>query len=173
MRPAADPKKITTVILDVDGVLTEGSIGYGTGSEHEIKYFNCKDGLGIRLLTKCGIKVGIISGRKCLANRRRGQELGLDFMYEGYKVKLEAFQMLLKDRKLAPENCLYIGDDLIDLPIMHRVGIAVAVGDAVDEVKKQAHWTMSAYGGRGAIREAAERLLKIQGRWEEILKSYE
>lgn len=173
MKSAADLKKISVLILDVDGVLTDGRFGYGGGSEHEIKFFHSRDGLGIRFLRTLGVKVGIISGRKSLANEKRARELQLDFIKEECKVKLDAYLELLSELSVRPENCMYIGDDLIDLAVMKRVGLSVAVADATQEVKDAADWVMEAPGGHGAVREAIERLIKERGQWQQILALYE
>ena len=166
-------QKIKVVILDVDGVLTNGGIGYGTGSEHEIKFFNVKDGSGIKILQRAGLKVGILTGRSSMANRRRAEELKLDFIRENCLPKLPAFLELLKDLAVTAGECLYIGDDLVDWPVMKRVGISVAVGDAAPELKEVAALTTHANGGCGAIREVAEWLLKEQNKWKAALEFYE
>lgn len=167
-----DAAAIRAVILDVDGVLTDGRIGYGGGSPDEIKFFDVKDGHGIKLLLRAGLQVGILSGRVSKANATRAAELGLSFLVEGAKDKLAAFSALLAERKLEPAECLYVGDDLIDLPVMRRCGIAVAVADAVPEVKAEAAWITAAPGGRGAVREVADRLLKAQLKWNALVERY-
>lgn len=166
-------QKIKVVILDVDGVLTNGSIGYGTGSDHEIKFFNVKDGSGIKMLQRAGVKVGILTGRSSMANRRRAEELKLDFIRENCLPKLPAFVELLKNLAVTAKECLYIGDDLVDWPVMKRVGISVAVADAAPELKEAAALTTHECGGRGAIREVAEWLLKEQNKWKAALDFYE
>lgn len=166
-------QKIKVVILDVDGVLTNGSIGYGTGSEHEIKFFNVKDGSGIKMLQRAGLKVGILTGRASMANRRRAEELKFDFIRENCLPKLPAFLELLNDLAVTAKECLYIGDDLVDWPVMKRVGISVAVADAAAELKEVAAMTTHECGGRGAIREVAEWLLKEQNKWKAALEFYE
>lgn len=166
-------KNIRLVILDIDGVLTDGRIGYGCGSDEEIKFFNVKDGAGIRLLQKSGIKVGVLSGRRSQANQRRARELALDFIKEGFHRKTEAFAELLTEHQVEARQCLYIGDDLIDLPIMRLVGISVAVADAAPEVLALADWHCTRPGGQGAVRETAEKLLKLQGKWIDLLHDYD
>lgn len=166
-------QKIKVVILDVDGVLTTGNIGYGAGSEQEIKFFHVKDGSGIKMLQRAGLKVGILSGRSSLANRRRAEELKLDFIKENCLSKLPAFQELLNELAVTTKECLYIGDDLIDWPVMKRVGISVAVADAAAEIREGATITTREAGGRGAIREVAEWLLKEQNKWKNTLALYE
>ncbi len=171
MSQTVDPKKIRAVVMDIDGVLTDGRIGYGA-TPGEIKFFDVKDGHAIKLMQRAGLQVGVLSGRKSEANRQRCVELGLDFAYEGEKDKGAGLEKLLAERGLKGEECLYMGDDLIDLPPMRKCGIAVAVGDAVAEVVAEADWTTRAGGGRGAVREAGEWLLKQQGKWAEVTKRY-
>ncbi len=162
---------IRVVILDMDGVLTDGRIGYGDGPG-EIKFFDVKDGLGIKLLQRHGIKVGVLSGRESAANTRRAEELELDFCLQGCKEKIGAFRKLTRKFGVEPSECLFVGDDLVDLPVMARCGVGVAVGDAVVEVKRAADFSTSAPGGRGAVREVAEELLRAKGRWQEVLNTY-
>ena len=163
---------IKLFIMDVDGVLTDGRIGYGCGSDDEVKFFDVKDGLGITLLHRCGIATAVLSGRKSLANMRRLNELKVTHVIEGCKDKASGIMELCKRLGITPMECLYIGDDLIDLPAMRLAGISVAVGDAVPEAKANATWVMEHNGGRGAVREAAERLLKHLGLWEMALEPY-
>ena len=163
---------IKLFIMDVDGVLTDGRIGYGCGSDDEVKFFDVKDGLGITLLHRCGIATAVLSGRKSLANMRRLNELKVTHVIEGCKDKASGIMELCKRLGITPMECLYIGDDLIDLPAMRLEGICVAVGDAVPEAKANATWVMEHNGGRGAVREAAERLLKHLGLWEMALEPY-
>lgn len=165
-------KKIKAVILDIDGVLTDGRIGYGGGSDDEIKFFDVKDGHAIKMLQRGDIKVGIISGRESKANKRRAKELGLDFMVEKALNKGTAFDMVLNEQHLTEEECLYIGDDVIDLPILRRAGVAVCPHDAVEEVIPYVDYHTKANGGRGAIREAAVLLLKEQNKWDSLMQRY-
>ena len=129
-------RKIKAVVLDVDGVLTDGRAGYG--AEEEIKFFHLRDGHWMRMALRTGLKVGILSGRGSRANRRRAEELGLSFCYENCKDKLEGFERLLAEHSLRAEECLYIGDDVIDMPVMRRAGVAVAVADGVPELDEVA-----------------------------------
>ena len=163
--------KITTIILDVDGVLTDGRIGSRDNGD-EIKFFDVKDGHGIVLARRAGLKVGILSGRKSKANAVRAAELKLDFFYEGCLNKNEGLTHLLESEGLKPEECMYIGDDLVDAPPMARCGVAVAVGDGVPELDALADFRVKAPGGRGAVREAVEVLLKEQGKWSKLLERY-
>lgn len=164
-------KRIRAVALDIDGVLTDGRIGYGSGAG-EIKFFDVKDGLGIKLLQRAGIKVGVLSGRSSQANRTRIAELGLDFAIEGSHDKGSALEELAAQLGGETSEILFVGDDLVDLPAMRRAGVAVAVGDATAEARQAADLTTQRPGGRGAVREAAEWLLREQGRWDDIVTHY-
>ncbi len=166
---SAKAQDIRAVVLDVDGVLTDGRIGYGGGSDDEIKFFHVRDGVGIALLRQGGVKVGIITGRCSKANRRRAEELKLDFVFEGQLRKSDALLALCEQLGLQPAHCLYVGDDVIDIGPMRLAGVAVAVADAAAEAKAAASWVASASGGRGAVREVAEWLLKAQGRWDQLI----
>ncbi|NLF16108.1 MAG: HAD-IIIA family hydrolase [Lentisphaerae bacterium] len=172
MNTATAADHIGAVILDVDGVLTDGRIGYGSGPD-EIKFFDVRDGLGIRLLQNAGVRVCLLSGRASPANRRRAEELRLDAVVEGATDKTAGLQGLLERLGLSAAACCYVGDDLIDIPVLRRVGLAVAVADAAEEVRAVAHWVTAAPGGRGAVREVAERLLKARGVWSEVCRRYE
>lgn len=171
MNSCADARQIRAVILDVDGVLTDGRIGYGPDAG-EIKFFDVRDGHAIKLLLRAGLRVGLLSGRASAANRQRAAELGLSFVYEGEKDKAAAFARLLREQGLAAAECLYMGDDLVDLPVMRRAGLAVAVADAVPEVRTAAAWTTAAPGGRGAVREMAVWLLRQQDAWDRVTARY-
>ena len=163
---------IKAIVLDVDGVLTDGRIGYGGGSPREIKFFDVRDGQGIRLAMRAGLLVGILSGRKSQANRIRAKELGLSFLYEGCLDKLSGWETLLAEQNLTPEECMYIGDDVVDMPPMRRSGFPVAVADAAPELDSVAVLRTKHSGGRGAVREAIEILLKGQGKWDSVLAKY-
>jgi 3-deoxy-D-manno-octulosonate 8-phosphate phosphatase (KDO 8-P phosphatase) len=171
MSSSAEQPTIKAVILDVDGVLTDGRIGYA-GDGQEIKFFDVKDGHAIKLLRRAGLKVGLLSGRASKANSKRAQELELDFVYQGEKDKGEALERLLREQQLQAEDCLYMGDDVVDMPVMKKVAISVATGDAVDEVKELALWTTESFGGCGAVREMAVRLLKQQNQWDQVMSRY-
>ena len=165
-------KAIKAVVMDVDGVLTDGGIGYGCGSDDEIKFFHVRDGLGIKLLNRNGIATAILSGRASKANRRRAEELGIPIIIESCHNKREGLLQICSQLGITPEECMYIGDDLIDLAPLHLAGIGVAVGDAVEEAKLCADWIMEHNGGKGAIREAATRLLTEKGLWDDIIGDY-
>ena len=163
--------KIKAIVLDVDGVLTDGRIGYRDNGD-EIKFFDVKDGHGIVLARRAGLKVGILSGRKSKANAVRAAELKLDFFYEGCLNKDDGFSLLLEKESLKAEECMYIGDDLVDARPLARCGFSVAVGDAVPELDALCDVRVKAPGGRGAVREAVELLLKEQGKWAKLLERY-
>lgn len=163
-------RKIKAVVLDVDGVLTDGRAGYG--AEEEIKFFHLRDGHWMRMAIRTGLKVGILSGRGSRANRRRAEELGLSFCYENCKDKLEGFERLLAEQSLRPEECLYIGDDVIDMPVMRRAGVAVAVADGVPELDEVADFRTRTPGGHGAVCEVMRRLMMEQGTLDAQLERY-
>jgi 3-deoxy-D-manno-octulosonate 8-phosphate phosphatase (KDO 8-P phosphatase) len=164
-------RQITTVILDVDGVLTDGGILIARDGS-EMKQFNVHDGSGIRFLKREGIEVAIISGRNVPAVNSRAQELGITEVYQGYNWKLDAFTALTAKLKLSNEQICCLGDDVHDIPLMQRVGVAVAVQNARPEAKQAAHYVTQASGGNGAIREVVELILRAQGKWDSILKRY-
>lgn len=162
-------KQVQMVLLDVDGVLTAGEIIYGDSGE-QFKVFNVKDGLGIRMLKAADIQVGIVTGRGGSALRHRCANLGIDLVFEGVRDKAQALAQATERTGIAAEATAFIGDDLLDLSIMKRVGLAVAVADAHAMVRAIAHLTTRAAGGRGAVREVCEAILKAQGRWDTILQ---
>ena len=167
----AQLSQIKLLLLDVDGVLTNGQITY-TDSGAQVKSFNSKDGLGIRLLMDAGIQVGIVTGRTSGALRHRCENLGLDLLFDGIKDKSKSIETISQQMGIAPEKMAFMGDDLIDLPAMTRVGFSVAVADAVPEVRQQADFITRAKGGQGAVREFCELILKSNGLWDKILESY-
>lgn len=164
-------KAIRLVAMDVDGVLTDGGILLGTG-EVELKRFDVRDGTGIKYLHRAGLATALITGRTSAVVARRAEELGITEVHQGALVKMEVFRALLARRGLRPEEVAYIGDDLPDLPVLRAAGLAAAVADAHPLVRAAAHVVTCAPGGRGAVRELAELLLKAQGRWQEILSRY-
>ncbi|MBN2640386.1 MAG: HAD-IIIA family hydrolase [Victivallales bacterium] len=161
---------IKAIVLDIDGILTDGKIGY-CGST-EVKFFHVRDGHGLKLAMRAGIKVGILSGRSSEANRTRAAELGLDFLYEGKKDKREAFRILLEEQNLKAEECLYMGDDVVDIPVLVQSGVAVTVADAPEIMDKYADFRTALPGGGGAVREVVERLLKEQNKWNGLMERY-
>ena len=159
------------LVMDVDGVLTDGSI-YLTDSGDELKAFNSQDGLGLTLLRKSGVLLAIISGRKARCVEVRAQALGVAHVYQGIGNKAEAFARLLADTGLSAADCAYIGDDVIDLPVMRQVGFAVAVPDAPNLVRSHAHYVTGSAGGRGAVRELCKLILHAQGKLDDALAVY-
>ena len=164
--------KIKALILDIDGVLTNGLIGYSGISGEEIKFFHVRDGHGIKMAKRAGLKVGALSGRTAGANKKRAVDLEFDFLYEGKKDKGAAFEVLLKELNLKESECLYIGDDVVDIPILRRAGMAVTVADAPDYMDEYCDFRTSRKGGEGAVREAIEMLLKEKGQWEDLMRKY-
>ncbi len=165
-------KRIKLFLCDVDGVLTDGSIFIG--GEREFKRFNIRDGLGIVLARRAGLKVGWVSARPSLATKLRAEELKIDFLVQqGDNIsKTAAIENLLAQEKLTWAEICFVGDDIIDLGPLTRAGFAVAVGDAVPEAKAAAHVTTQADGGRGAVREAVELILHAQGKWAQFVEKY-
>lgn len=161
-------KQIELILLDVDGVLTTGQVIYNDAGQ-ETKVFHVRDGLGIRMLLEAGIQVGIVTGRRSMALVHRCRNLGLTLLRDGIHDKAAALEEILKETGVAATATAFVGDDLPDLPIMRRVGVPIAVGDAHDLVKQAAVMTTRAMGGRGAVREISERILKARGDWEPLL----
>ncbi|EST57738.1 3-deoxy-manno-octulosonate-8-phosphatase KdsC [Proteus cibi] len=159
-------EKIQLLICDVDGVMSDGLIYMGNNGE-ELKAFNVRDGYGIRCLLTSGIEVAIITGRQSKLLEDRAKTLGITYLYQGQHNKLLAYQQLLDTLNLKPEQTAYIGDDLIDLPVMEKVGLSVAVADAHPLLTPRAHYVTRIAGGRGAVRELCDLILLAQGRLEE------
>ena len=164
-------KKVRLLLLDVDGVMTDGRLVFD-GEGREIKFFYARDGIGIRLLQQAGVRVGILSGRKAKGVALRAKELGISLIRQKIKNKAQALEEILETEKLRPEEICYMGDDLVDLSVLYRVGFAVAVADAVGEVKSMAHLVTRTPGGRGAVREVCEKILKMQGKWEKETRKF-
>jgi 3-deoxy-D-manno-octulosonate 8-phosphate phosphatase (KDO 8-P phosphatase) len=158
-------KEICLLLLDVDGVMTDGRLGYDCAGR-EVKFFYARDGIGIRLLQRAGLRVGILSGRRAKVVELRAGELGIDLLRQKIQDKGRALEEILNKEKLQGKQVCYVGDDLVDLPVFSRVGLAVAVADAVPEVKAAAHLITRKTGGRGAVREVCEILLRAQGKWK-------
>ena len=168
---AARASKVELLILDCDGVLTDGRI-FMLPDGDETKSFDVKDGHAIVMLQRAGIKVGIISGRKSSVVRARAKELGIAHLHEMAWVKTEAYQKMLDEEKLSDEQVCYIGDDVVDIPLLKRVGLAVSVADAVEEAKRFSHLVTERAGGRGAVREVIELIMKAQNKWADALSRY-
>jgi 3-deoxy-D-manno-octulosonate 8-phosphate phosphatase (KDO 8-P phosphatase) len=163
--------RIKLLLMDCDGVLTDGRL-WLTDDGDEQKSFNTHDGLGLSLLHRAGVKSGIITGRSSRAVARRAQELGIEFVCQGSPDKSAAFEQLLKEAGVDENEVAFVGDDLPDIPVMNRAELAVAVADAVEETRAAAHYVTRARGGRGAIREVIEIILKSQGRWHDLVEDY-
>jgi 3-deoxy-D-manno-octulosonate 8-phosphate phosphatase (KDO 8-P phosphatase) len=159
---------IEILVVDVDGVLTDGRIIYTDGGT-EIKAFHVRDGSGLVFWQKLGKQVVILSGRKSKAVDVRAQELGIRLVRQGSADKAAAFRQLLVQLGLRAEQAAVVGDDLPDLPVLRAAGLAVAVADACTEVRAVAHHVTVAHGGRGAVREVIEMILKHQGRWDSVV----
>ncbi len=167
----AKAKNIKLVIFDVDGVLTDGSIIIGDDGE-EYKAFHSRDGHGMRLLQFTGVEIAIITGRTSNVVEHRMNNLGINHVFQGQQVKLPAYEQLMERLNLTPEQCAYVGDDWVDLAIMNRVGLAIAVQDAAPLVKKHAHWTTPANGGKGAAREVCELIMEAQNTLEDQIERH-
>ena len=163
--------RIDLLLLDVDGVLTDGGIVY-TDAGEELKRFHVRDGSGLKLWRAAGKRAAIISGRSSAAVERRASELGIAPVLQGRDDKLRAFEEVLAAVGLTADRVCAVGDDLADLAVLTRAGLAVAVADACPEVRAVAHLTTITPGGRGAVREAVEWLLKLQGRWDGLTARY-
>jgi 3-deoxy-D-manno-octulosonate 8-phosphate phosphatase (KDO 8-P phosphatase) len=168
--------QVRLLLMDVDGVLTDGKL-YNVpdpqGLMVETKGFDSQDGIALQWLTWKGIKTGVISGRESPATAERARQVKMDYVFQGHIEKIPILEQILRDSGIDASAVAYAGDDLTDVVIMRRVGFAIATGNAREEVKRAAHYVTQACGGRGAIREVAEMLLKAQNRWQEILQHYE
>lgn len=171
VNPQAAARQIRLLLLDVDGVLTDGRLYYGNNGE-ELKAFHIQDGLGIKLLQRQGIEVGIITGRHSTLLARRAGELGIQQVIQGREDKSRALDELLEKAPLPLAHIAFMGDDLPDLPVMARVGLALTVADCSTTVAARAHWQARRGGGRGAVREAAEFILQAQGKLDAALEEY-
>ncbi len=165
-------KKIKMLMLDIDGVMTDGRI-IMDDEGRELKNFNVRDGHGLKVMQRYGIKVAIITGRQSNLVKHRAKDLDIKDVYQKVFNKKEVFEKILKKHKLSPEETAFIGDDIVDIPVLKRVGFSVAVADAVDVVKKQVDYITSHEGGKGAVREVCEMILKAQEKWPEIAARYE
>jgi 3-deoxy-D-manno-octulosonate 8-phosphate phosphatase (KDO 8-P phosphatase) len=164
-------KQVRLLILDVDGVLTDGRIFFGPQGE-VFKAFHVQDGHGIKMVQRAGLEVAILSGRRSEAAFHRARELGVSRFYEGLRDKVAVVEELCAVLNIGPQAVAAVGDDLVDIPLFTRVGLAVAVADAAPEVREAAHWVTANPGGRGAVREVCDLLLKSQGKWGEALSPW-
>lgn len=167
----ARAQRVKLMIFDVDGVLTDGGLRYGPDGE-AIKTFNVLDGHGIKLLQQAGVKAAIISARNSPVVARRASDLGIAILRQGVHDKRAAFEQVLAELNLAPADCGFMGDDVIDLPVMIRVGFAASVPNGHPEVRSRAHFVSEARGGHGAAREVCDFLLRAQGHYEAALAPY-
>ncbi len=172
MAALARARQVKLLLLDVDGVLTDGSITYLSGGG-EAKSFNTQDGLGIKLLQESGVAVGIITARSSEAVERRAQDLQFAYVFQGKQDKLTVYESILKETGLRPPQTAYMGDDLMDLPILNRVGFAAAPANAVAEVRQRVHYTAERGGGRGAVREICDLILEAQGNLERMRAKFD
>ena len=168
--------QIKLLLMDVDGVLTDGKL-YNVpdrdGKMVETKGFDSQDGIALQWLNWKDVKTGVVSGRVSPATEERARQVKMTYVYQGHIEKVPILEQILADAKISASEVAYMGDDLTDVVILRRVGLAIATANAREEVKRAAHYITQAAGGRGAVREVAELLLKAQNRWEEILKHYQ
>ena len=170
---AARARKIRVLLMDVDGVLTGGQVyllPQLDGTAIEMKAFHSQDGAGLKLARDAGLRTGVISGRDSAAVTRRAAEVGMEFVYQGRAEKLSAYEEILRVAGVRDAEVAYIGDDLPDLPILERVCLAIAVANAVEEVRRAVHHVTRRTGGDAGVREAIEGILKAQGKWRYVSK---
>jgi 3-deoxy-D-manno-octulosonate 8-phosphate phosphatase (KDO 8-P phosphatase) len=165
-------KKIKLLILDVDGVMTDGGIIMDSEGR-ELKKFNVRDGHGIKVLQRYGIQVAIITGRKSKVVEYRAKDLDIKDVYQKVFNKKEVFEKILVKHKLSSDEAAFLGDDIIDIPVLRRIGFSAAVADAVDVVKKSVDYITKNRGGNGAIRELCDMILQAQGKWQEVAAKYD
>ncbi len=164
-------KKLKLLILDVDGVLTDGKLFFDNDG-NEYKSFHAQDGHGIKMLRQTGVEVAVISGRKSKSVALRMKNLGIEHVYQGHENKIAAFSELIEKLGITPEQAAHVGYDVIDLPVMIRVGLAIAVNDANFAVKQHADWCTTLPGGQGAVREVCDFIMQAQGHFDEMLNAY-
>lgn len=165
-------RKIRVLVLDVDGVLTDGRIILDDRGR-EVKFFDVRDGHGLKMLMRTGIEVAVLTGRRSRVVEHRARELGITEVHQGALNKLEVFEALLNRMGFAASEAAYAGDDIVDVPVLRRAGFSVAVANAVTEAKRVAHYVTRQRGGHGAVREICEVILKAQDRWRDIKTRYE
>ena len=170
-KQTVDLQKIKLLLLDVDGVMTDGAF-YIHSDGTESKRFCVFDGHRIKMWLRAGLQCAIISGRESKATTIRAEQLGIQHVLQGCREKVTAFEQTLEKLNLTPDEVVFVGDDLLDLPLLRRVGFAVAVANAATEVKTLADYITTNTGGNGAVGEVIEYLLKATGRWEELIRRY-
>jgi 3-deoxy-D-manno-octulosonate 8-phosphate phosphatase (KDO 8-P phosphatase) len=161
----ARARKVKLLVVDIDGVMTDGRVVYGVYGD-ELKFFDVHDGLGIVMLKRAGIPTAVITAKKSRIVKTRCRDLAIKIIHQGYPDKLRPFEKILKRYRVSSEEVCFMGDDLVDLSIIKRAGLAVAVPNAVEEVRRCAHHITEKSGGRGAVREICDLLLKSQGKWD-------
>jgi 3-deoxy-D-manno-octulosonate 8-phosphate phosphatase (KDO 8-P phosphatase) len=167
----ARARRVRLLVLDVDGVLTDGRVSIG-GDGHESKWFSIRDGAALAWVRRSGIDVAWLSGRPSDSTARRAAELGIETVLQGGPEKRAPFRKLLADRGLKASDVAYMGDDLLDLPVLQQAGLAASPADAAPEVRRRVHWVSQAPGGHGAVREFIERILRARGAWDAVVSSH-
>jgi len=165
-------KGIKLLILDVDGVMTDGRI-IMDNEGHEIKHFDARDGHGLKMIQRYGIEVVLLTGRKSEVVNHRARDLGIKNVYQGAINKKDVLEEILRKHNLPGSDVAFVGDDIVDIPVIKRVGFSATVADAIDVVKKTVDYVTTHKGGRGAVRELCEMILQVQGKWPEIAAKYE
>ncbi|GAB6064166.1 KdsC family phosphatase [Deferrisoma palaeochoriense] len=163
--------RVELLLLDVDGVLTDGRVVLDDRGV-ETKAFDVTDGHGLKLLQRAGVAVGFVTGRRSRVVEHRARELGVTEVHQRVRNKLEVVREILARRGVAPEVVAYMGDDLVDLPVLTQVGLGITVADAPEYVRERVHWVTGRPGGRGAVREACEAILRARGAWDEVTRKY-
>lgn len=165
-------RRIKLLLMDCDGVLTDGRLELLENGDEQ-KTFHARDGQGISLFHRAGLKTGIISGRTSSAVERRARDLSMSYVRQYARDKIKALEEIMAEAGVSLDECAYIGDDVADIPVMLRVELAVAVADAVVETKQAAHYITELKGGHGAVREVCDLILKAQGHWHELMKRFD
>jgi len=168
--------KIKLLLMDVDGVLTDGKLFFFPGPDGaviEVKAFDSQDGIALQWCKWKGIRTGIISGRKSFSTDQRALQAHMDYSYQGFVEKIPIIEEIMRDARISSDEIAFVGDDLTDIVVFHRVGLAIATSNARMEVKREAHWVTNNAGGSGAVRDAVEMIFQALGLWQEILDKYE
>lgn len=171
MSPHERAARVKLLLLDVDGVLTDGTVLVNADGS-ESKPFAIRDGIALVWAQRVGLKVGLLSARHSLTTPHRAAQLGITLIYQGVKSKADTYAQITSDLMVRDDDVAYMGDDVVDLAVLSRVGLAAAPADAVDEVRRRAHWVSQYPGGRGAVRELVETILRAQQHWDNIVSSY-
>ena len=164
--------RVSVLLMDVDGVLTDGRIVYAEHGD-ELKCFDVQDGAGLVFWNRVGLKSAIITARTSRLVKRRAKEMRVDFLAQGRLVKLPAYEDMLRRFRVSDEQVCAVSEDLMELPILRRAGLAVAVQNAVDDVKRASHYVTQRSGGRGAVREVVDLILKAKGLWDQVMQRYQ